>query len=225
MSEKSKKKKEYKTQKVGKLEPYEYILTFKTNKEKDKIIKRIERQIRASIEYRDYIKFLKDYVNMNACAFFKNISNDGAENKKIKIEVHHEPFTLRDYVEVVLNKYIDLGMPLNELYISDEVMQIHYENRVGLIPLSKTMHQVIHKSNKIKIPLYMVYGDYMGFMRGYEEYLTDEMIEKLERKANETNAIKEDSFEPLEKQYTYLEIDGVELPKLINDEEENPLVA
>ena len=50
----------------------------------------------------------------------------------------------------------------------------------------------------------------MGFMRGYEEYLTDEMIEKLERKANETNAIKEDSFESLEKQYTYLEIDGVE---------------
>lgn len=219
MSGKAKEKNNYRVQKIGKLEPYEYVLTFKTNKEKDRIIKRIERQIRMSIEYRDYIKFLKDYVNMNACAFFKNVSNDGAENKRIKIEVHHEPFTLRDYVEVVLNKYIDLGMPLNELYIADEVMQIHYENQVGLIPLSRTMHQVMHKSNKIKIPLYMLYGDYMAFMRGYEDYLTDEMIEKLERKINETNAIKEDSFSPLEKKYTYLEIDGVELPKLIGEEE------
>lgn len=210
----------YRTTKIDKPEPYEYILPIKTSKDKDRIIKRIERHIRSSMEYRDYIQFLRDYADMKRCAFFQGVSNEGGENKKVKIEIHHEPFTLRDYVETVLTKHMETGRPINEMYIADEVMEIHYLNQVGLIPLSKTMHQVMHKSNKVKIPMYILYGNYAKFLQDYEDYISDEMMEKLERKIDETKAIKEDSFSPIEKKFTYLEIDGFSLPQLISDEEE-----
>lgn len=206
--------------KIKKPEPYEYNLTLKTSNDKKKVIKRIERHIRASNEYKDYIQFLREYVNMKSCAFFQGVTNDGAENKKIHIEIHHEPFTLYDYVETVLTKYIETGMELNELYIADEVMKLHYQNQAGLIPLSKTMHQVVHNSDKVKIPLYILYGDYGSFLREYEEYISDDLLEKLERKIEETKSIKEDSFSSIEKKFTYLETDGILLPQRILEEEE-----
>lgn len=212
--------KTYRTQKIKKPKEYEYNLPLKTTNDKNRIIKRIERIVRSSMEYRDYIQFLRDYMNMKSCAFFQGITNDGAENKKVRIEVHHEPFTLRDYVETVLTKCMETGMPVNEMYIADEVMQLHYQNQVGLIPLSKTMHQVVHKSNKVKIPLHMIYGDYGKFLKDYENYISDDLIEKLERKISESKAIKEDSFSSIEKKFTYLEVDGITLPQRIEEGED-----
>lgn len=200
---------------------YTYTVPLKTSKERDRCIKRIEKIVRSSQEYRDYIQYLKNYVDMNACAFFSNVSNNGAENKKIKIEIHHEPFTLRDYTEVVLDKFIMEGLPINEMLIADEVMYIHYQNMVGLIPLSRTIHDMVHKTNKVKIPLYMVYGKYDEFLSEYSKYINDDIKEKLERKINETKAINEDSFDSLECQFEYLETEGVDYAQKMDDNNES----
>lgn len=183
----------------------EYSVNFRNEKDKVKFIKRTERIIRASLEYRDYIAFLKEHVNMNRCAFFQNVCS--SEGKKIKIEIHHEPFTLYDYVEVVVNKFVDEGRDLNDLLIADEVMKLHYDNLVGLIPLSKTIHQMVHNSTKVTIPLNMVYGNYAEFLKS-EEYgpYTDALLDKLEEKIEKTKNLSEKDFENLKKQFTYLDI-------------------
>ena len=136
----------------------EYNVYLNTERDKEKFIKRVEKVVRSSMEYRDYIAFLKEYVNMNHCAFFNNVEN--AQGSRVRIEIHHEPLTLFDIVKVVVNKHIDEGIPLNDLYISDEVMNLHYTNQVGLIPLSKSIHQIVHNSNEIIIPITLVFGDY-----------------------------------------------------------------
>ena len=117
-------------------EDMEYTVTLNNAKDKVKFIKRCERTIRSSMEYRDYISYLKEYVDMNHCAFFNNVEN--GNGNRVRIEIHHEPFTLYDITNVVLNRFLKDGIPLNELYIADEVMKLHYENMVGLIPLSKS---------------------------------------------------------------------------------------
>ena len=81
--------------------------------------------------------------------------------------MHHEPFTLFDYVQVILNKYIDEGKEVRDLMIADEVMELHYANKVGLVPLSKTAHQIVHNSSKLLVPLNMVYGNYNEFVSEY----------------------------------------------------------
>ena len=137
----------------------DYYVAISNDKERHKFIKRVEKIVRSSKEYRDYIQFLKEHVGLDKCVFFQNVTN-GGENKKsrISIEIHHEPFTLYEIVDTVLTKYQDEGLPINDLLIADEVLELHYNNQVGLVPLSKTMHEMIHNSTKVIVPLNMCYG-------------------------------------------------------------------
>lgn len=193
-------------------ETMEYTVLFNTDKDKEKYIKRLEKMIRSSLEYRDYINFLKEYVDMNKCAFFNNVQND--ESTKVRIEIHHDPLTLFDIVKIVVNKFIDDGIPLNDFYISDEVMRLHYENQVGLIPLSKTIHQLVHNSNDIFIPLNLIYGDYSKFIEDYYDYLEPEMLFKIETKVSQSKNVQKEQFEKiLNPEFTYVNVEGFELPR------------
>ena len=161
------------------------------------------------MEYRDYVQYLKENVDMDACAFFKNVTSntkENNENKKVKIEIHHEPFTLEDYVSVVLDKYIEEGQEIDALDIAEEVMELHYNNEVGLIPLSKTIHQIVHNTGKVPIPLYMCYGNYTQFLQDY--HVDDDLIDKLKRKMDQTKQLTAESFNALMKDYQYLDVDG-----------------
>lgn len=190
-------------------EPMEYYVNINTDKDRNKYIKRVEKIIRASTEYRDYITFLKDHVDLNKCVFFQNVTSDKGTNKRgrVSIELHHEPFTLYDYVDVVLRKFQDTGVPINDLLIADEVLELHYSNMVGLVPLSKTMHEVVHNSTKIFVPLNMVYGDYSQFLDKYEDYISDELYEKLQRKLDLSKNMTPETFEAIKKEFTYLDVE------------------
>lgn len=194
-----------------------YDYGYKTAADKRRFINRIKRSCRASMEYKDYIGFLRDNIGMDACAFFNNIHKE--KGRKIRIEVHHAPLCLEDIVKTVLKKYEDNGMPINDLMICREVMQLHYGNMVGLIPLSKTLHEVIHNSDKLVIPTYLIYGNYKKFLEEYN--VEDYILEKVENAINMTKEIKRSSFDFLEKHYTYLEVDGFSIPQRIADEKKS----
>ena len=70
-----------------------------------------------------------------------------------------------------------MRLPLNTLLIADEVLEIHYANKVGLIPVSKTAHEIIHNSSKLLVPLNMCYGSYSDFLDEYD--LSVVMISKM----------------------------------------------
>jgi hypothetical protein len=71
-------------------------------KEYEHFVRDIESQVRRSFEYKEMIKYLRDNMAMNKCAFLKDVSN--SESFDIKIEIHHYPFSLRDIVEIVIRK-------------------------------------------------------------------------------------------------------------------------
>ena len=194
---------------MAKPERFEYVTQYETAKQRRKLIEQVKKAIRSSMEYRDYVQYLKENVDMDSCAFFKNVtsnSKENNENKKVKIEIHHEPFTLEDYVSVVLDKYIEEGQEIDALDIAEEVMELHYNNEVGLIPLSKTIHQIVHNTGKVPIPLYMCYGNYTQFLQDY--HVDDDLIDKLKRKMDQTKQLTAESFNALMKDYQYLDVDG-----------------
>lgn len=206
------------TRSIEEVDRMQYSVELKSAKDKTRYIKSIERIIRSSLEYKNYVQFLRDNIDMTKCAFFNNVEN-GPDSKRVKIEIHHDPLTLFNITETVLNKYIAEGIPLNDLYIADEVMENHYLNRVGLIPLSKTIHEMVHKSDKIFIPIHLVYGRYKEFFEMYGEYMSDHLFDLLENKILQTKALKEDSFKALDVEFVYLEVDGFTLPQKITVEE------
>ncbi len=194
---------------MAKPERFEYVTQYETAKQRRKLIEQVKKAIRSSMEYRDYVQYLKENVDMDSCAFFKNVTSNAKENnenKKVKIEIHHEPFTLEDYVSVVLDKYIEEGQEIDALDIAEEVMELHYNNEVGLIPLSKTIHQIVHNTGKVPIPLYMCYGNYTQFLQDY--HVDDDLIDKLKRKMDQTKQLTAESFNALMKDYQYLDVDG-----------------
>lgn len=128
----------------------------------------VERIVRQSHSYKKLINFLREHVSMNACAFYKNINN--IDTNSIHIEIHHEPFTLFDIVNIIYYKRLSLHEPLTENQIAKEVMWNHYRMTVGLIPLSETVHELVH-NGFLFIPTTKVYGYYKQFFNQYEPFI------------------------------------------------------
>jgi len=202
----------------------EYYVDLDNIKARTKFISRVERIVRNSLEYRSYIQFLKTNIDLNSCIFFENMSQENVgKRKKISIQLHHDPLTLYDIVDAVTRKFEEEGKPINAMLIADEVMECHYNNIVGLVPLSKTAHEMVHNSEKLYIPLNCVYGNYSEFIDKYYDYLDDSVFEKLNRKVEKTKNMKPEDFDAIRKQFTYLEEDGYdEVQKVELLDEEKP---
>lgn len=192
----------------------EYEAKYDTDKDKRKFIERTKRIVRSSKEYKDYIRYLKENMDMDRCVFFKKIKH--TSDNAIKIEVHHEPFTLDDIVRTVINKQLAEGRKLNDLDVANEVMELHYNDMVGLVPLSETIHELVHSdTNKVFVPLNMVYGNFNKFFELYQNYMEDDILTRLEVKIDQTKNMTEDAFDALAVEYEYLEVDGVDLPEKV----------
>ena len=216
-----------KIEKFKKPQEMEYNIILETDRDKEKFIKRVEKVVRDSMEYKDYILFLKDYVNMNHCAFFTNVANK--EGSKVRIEIHHEPLTLFDIVAIVLEKHLAEGVPISDFYIAEEVMELHYQNKVGLIPLSKSIHQIVHHSDDIFIPINLVYGNYKEFLDEYLEFCDDDfsdmILDKVEGKIERTKYLKECMFNSVNAEDVCIEVDGYQLPEKVEIESDKKEIA
>lgn len=185
-----------------------------SEKERTKFIKTVERIVRTSQEYKDYIYYLRNEIDMTQCTFFNNVNTK--ERKKISIEIHHEPFTLFDITQTVLNKYLLTGLQINYLKIAEEVMKIHYQGRVGLVPLSSTVHQLVGEG-KLFIPLQNVYGDFIEFLEEYEQFIPEDVKSILEVKLKMSKEIDTPDMSILKKKYIYLDVDGFSFPQPIEN--------
>lgn len=191
-------------------------MDYKINSEKDKVktVKMIERVIRSSMEYRDYIKYLKEYIDMTHCSFFKNV---GADNySKISVEIHHSPFTLYDITMTVLLKHEDEYGEINLLDIAEEVMKLHYQCRVGLLPLSKTVHDLVH-FGEIFIPVTQVRGNWLSFYKEYEAHMPIDMKDKIKKIVKFSKEVQDLSL--LDTKYTYVNVDGFKTLNLVGETE------
>lgn len=181
----------------------------------DKLIKRIERIIRSSIEYKEYIKFLKEELDLNYCSFFSNVNWDD-----VTIEMHHSLFTLYDITVIVLNKQLINNINVTVWDVADEVMLIHYRNIIALTPLSTTVHELVHTGD-VFVPLQMQYGDWITFWNEYKNYMTSDQTNHMKNILKSSNECLKDYnvYGILERKYTYIECDGFTLPRKIEIEE------
>ena len=180
-------------------------------KDKDKFIKKVEMIVRSSMEYHELIDYLKYKMGMNFCSFFHKVSKDIYGKVKFRIEIHHEPFTLYDITAVVLNNRINNSTDCEriDIYdIADEVMENHYAGHVGLIPLSVTVHELVH-SGKVFIPLQFLDTGYIQFYQKYKNSIMsmDGLSDMLKAKISLSQEYAKDpsSFiSILKKKYIYV---------------------
>lgn len=142
-----------------------------------KVISFLERQIRSSYEYKSYIAYLKSELDLTKCALLPNID---IKETAVSLEFHHFPLTLYDITESVARKmFNDCGdEPISMFDIEEQVMLEHYKNHVGLVPLTKTLHEMAH-SRSITIPIDKVNGNYKEFINEYGLYIPAETRDRL----------------------------------------------
>lgn len=187
--------------------------------EKDfkKYINDVEDSVRKSMEYNEFIMYLRNYMDMNKCALFGNVSN--IETTRIKIELHHHPFTLHDITMTIYNKRMYYGESLERELVAKEAMYIHYFLYVGLVPLAQTVHEMVH-NQILFIPLNIVLGKYKEFMNQYRQFIPEEVMEKYNMYESLTQTYDSQmNRKILEVAPVYLKIDGndigtYKLPKL-----------
>lgn len=163
----------------------------------------LERIVRISFEYKQYISYLKENMDMNKCSFYENISN--LDNAKVRIEIHHEPITLYDICWIVYNKRAYYREPLDEELVAKEVMILHYNLLVGLIPLSETVHDLVH-NQYLFVPTTKVLGKYKEFVELYEQFIEPEQLDVLNRIEEYTLNYDPTDYESiLNKRYIYID--------------------
>lgn len=141
-----------------------------------KYIARIEKVIRTSTEYRSLICFLKDSGEMNQDSF---LYVSGDENQRVHIELHHEPVTLYDMVWAIYNRRLQNRESIHEDMVAKEVMYNHYKLHVGLIPLAKTVHELVH-NGFLFIPCKYVLGNWKQFVEDYRDYMALDTLANIE---------------------------------------------
>lgn len=153
-----------------------YAEFFEDEKTLVKFIRHCVRYARSAGEYRKYMDYLIENMDFDSCYFFSNLTLD--ESKIAGLEIHHYPFTIFDICEIVTIKKLNNNERLSIFAIAHEVLRLHYQGKVGLVPLAKTLHEMAH-DGQLYIPPVAIYGKWIDFIDEYRDFLQEHHHEKL----------------------------------------------
>ena len=148
---------------------------WKMKKKYSKFIKQIERMARSSPELRRLVKYLSEELEMNKCALLRGVASSNS-----RIEIHHYPFTLYDLCDIIIRKNIAMNKEFSTFDLAKELVGIHYLKLVGMVPLSKSVHELAH-AGKVFINLRHVFGNVKEFIQRYRLGLTPDYIDRLKK--------------------------------------------
>ena len=165
--------------------PYNLTLRreeFSDDKQIKKFIKSVEAIVRGIPEYRDLTTYIKETLGHYAWALTKELSS------QVHVDIHHHPVSLYSIVKAHIFKKLEDNQEFCSLDIAQEVIEMHYENRVGYIPLVRTLHEKFH-AGFLSLPIDIVHGDYRYFIQNYSVYLEEDDLDTINSRlaVNRTN--------------------------------------
>ena len=163
----------------------------------------IEKIVRNSFEYRRFIRFLRNNVGMDKCSFFENVTN--AETFKVQIHLHHHPFDLNTITRIVFKRRFEAHECVETEAVAKEVMWIHSNLLVGLIPLCETAHELVHNFY-LFIPIDNVLGMVDTFMEFYDPWIEPEHKNLYKSIVEYSKVFNEaENMNPLLRKYIYID--------------------
>ena len=194
--------------------PSRPVYDFKSNKERYKYCTMVKNLVRKVPEYRDYVSFLKKKMGMGGCDVYRDLDTSPESGKRYTIELHHTPYTLMEIVNVVLQKRIEYGETLNPNFVAEEILDLHYSGKVGLINLSKTAHELA-ENGRIFIPLQRIrHRGFIDFTNEYENFMDDKLKEKIELIIQMSQNCPDIVSDCLDTEFVYINIDGFDFPEV-----------
>jgi hypothetical protein len=139
-----------------------------------RFIKKVEQLIRRNPDYQDYIENLREELGLDTCAYLGKVDVNKAE-----IHLHHCISNLFTVCITVCNRLVSQGKQVSSFILADEVTRLHMQNKIALVPLTATMHELAH-AGKIKIPKSVIFGDYHLYFEEHKDYMEPDEIKLYE---------------------------------------------
>jgi hypothetical protein len=140
-----------------------------------KFVKNCETLVRRSNEYASWRNYVIEILGLNTC----HITDEHIS--EVSVEVHHHIPSLYAVVSAVVNKKVGDQQQFCSFDIATEVIQLHFQNRVGYTILIGSMHEKFHNGH-LDIPINLVHGNYNYFIQNYGGYLENEELEKIQQR-------------------------------------------
>lgn len=151
-----------------------YFDDYYNDKSVKTFIKNVEKLIRTSKEYKMYIELLRTNIfALNHDSIMTNITT-----ADVDLEFHHNPFTLYDLVEITMLHHIANNEKFTSFSLAKEIMNLHYSHKIGLTPLTRTTHELVHSAN-LFISARQIFGDYHSFMEEYSDGISANLLQKV----------------------------------------------
>lgn len=148
---------------------------FETDKDETAFLKKVETLVRQSPEYKDWVRFITYTLgNTKCCITFE-------EMNETNVHVHHHPISLFTICKAVMNKYMDDGKQFCSFDIAQEVISLHYKNKIGYMTLLGDIHKKYHNGFQ-QLPIESVHGDYKEFIEKYP--INDDDLERINELEN-----------------------------------------
>ena len=151
-----------------------YIEGFPDEKSENKFIKQVKRIIRSSPSYREWVKYIREVQHVNRCV----LTNES--DSELTVEIHHHPIALHNIIQMVMYKKMATNEKFNEYTIQNDVMTLHFENKVGYIPIITSLHEKFH-NGFLDLPIKYVQGYWELFYDEYKQYASHEIIQTIEK--------------------------------------------
>ncbi|MCK5018459.1 MAG: hypothetical protein KAS32_15475 [Candidatus Peribacteraceae bacterium] len=148
-------------------------------KEMKKFVKACETLIRRSPEYKIWTEYVREILGYVTCALTKE------QHVQTTCDIHHHPISLYTITKAVITQKIANSTNFCSADIVTEVLEIHYDLRVGFVSILSSLHEKFHRGY-LQLPIELVHGDYMNFVHRFGPYLGEDELEVI----NSRTAIK-----------------------------------
>ena len=133
---------------------------FSSDKELIRYIKNVENLVRRSSEYYYWKKYVTEALGHTSCSF----TNENMS--ECTIEIHHHPINLFTICKSVILSKIEKQKKFCTFEIALEIIELHFQDKVGYIPLLSSLHEKYH-NGYLEVPIDLIYGNYSYILKNY----------------------------------------------------------
>ena len=139
-------------------------------------LRNAETRFRATREYKAYKSYLIEYIGIDRCQVFGNITTEDAD-----IELHHNVLGLFDITLLIATHVINTVGIISTFDLIQLLILEHWNNNVGVTFLSKTAHQMYTNDPNGYIPPDMTFGAWWNLLSKYRYGISYDLANKVIR--------------------------------------------
>lgn len=147
---------------------------FEDDKQEKAFIRKVKSMVRNSPEYAEWRDYILEVKQQTRCVLTDESS------AAVTIEIHHHPISMENIIKLILIKHYQDNEAFSSYDIQKTVISYHFENVVGYVPLTTTMHEKFHNGYQ-DIPINFCDGQWKLFWDKYSMYAPDSMIELVSK--------------------------------------------